>query len=183
MTIGMGVVTWRLLREERRRSAARLAALAAELGERPSASAEPVASPTDLFQIRSDERGERTRRLAGFGVAGVVVVAIVSVVLLFPTGQPEVVPEEPRLPVELVALRHERQDGMLAISGTVRNPRNGPAGRQLTVMALALDDHGGVISTGRAPIELDSSAAGTESTFAVSLPAEDATRYRISFSP
>ena len=48
-------------------------------------------------------------------------------------------------------------------------------------MALALDDDGGVVATGRAPVEQDGLAAGTESTFAVSLPVEDATRYRISF--
>lgn len=182
MTIGMGVVTWNLVREERRRSAARLAALAAELGDRPSASVEPPNTPTALFEFRSEETGERTRRLAGFAVAGGVVVAIVSVVLMFPTGQEtEVAPEDPVLPVELLVLTHTRQDGMLAISGTVRNPESGRAERDLTVMALALDDDGDVVATGRAPVEQDGLAAGTESTFAVSLPAEDATRYRISF--
>ena len=182
MTIGMGVVTWRLVREERRRSAARLAALAAELGEQPSASVGPSSAPTALFQFRSEEIGERTRRLAGFGAAGAVVVAIVSVVLMFPTGrQTEVTREDPHLPVELLALTHTHQDGMLAISGTVRNTGTGRAERDLTVMALALDDDGGVVATGRAPVEQDGLAAGTESTFAVSLPAEDATRYRISF--
>ena len=181
LTTGMGVVTWRLVREKRRRSAARLAALAAELGERPSASVEPSRAATALFQTRSEETGERTRRLAGFGVAGAVVVAIVAVVLMFSTGrQTEVTPEDLHLPVELLALTHTHQDGMLAISGTVRNPESDLAERDLTVMALALDDDGGVVATGRAPVEQDGLAAGTESTFAVSLPVEDATRYRIS---
>ena len=110
LTTGMGVVTWRLVREERRRSAARLAALAAELGERPSASVEPSRAATALFQTRSEETGERTRRLAGFGVAGAVVVAIVAVVLMFSTGrQTEVTPEDLHLPVELLALTHTHQ--------------------------------------------------------------------------
>ena len=67
---------------------------------------------------------------------------------------------------------------MLAISGTVRNLGSGRAERDLTVMALAPDDDGGVVATERVPVEQD---AGTESAFAVSLPVEDATRYRISF--
>ena len=181
MTIGMGIVTWRLVREERRRSVARLAALASELGEQPSTPVEPSTAPTDLFQPRSEDTGGRTRRLTGFGIAGAVVVTIVSVVLMFPTGRQETTPGEAHLPIELLALTHERQDGMLSISGTVRNPRNGAAERHLMVMALALDDDGAVVATGRAPIEQDSLAAGSESTFAVLLPAEDATRYRISF--
>ena len=181
-TIAMGIVTWRLVRKERRRTAARLAALAAELGEGPSASAEPATVPADLFQTRSEETGERTRRLVGFGVASVVVVAVVLVVLILPTGrQTELAPAEPHHPIELLALAHEHEEGMLAITGIVRHPGNRPEERQLTVMALALDDTGGVVATGRAPIERDSLAAGTDSTFAVSLSAEDATRYRISF--
>lgn len=185
MTIGMGLITWRLVRHERRRSAARLAALAGELGElgeQSSSSVEPSTASPDLFQTRSEETGERTRRLAGFGVAGAIVVTIVSVVLMLPTGpETESAPEKPPLPVELLALTHEHQDGMLAISGTVRNPGDGLAEPHLMVMALALDADGDVIATGRAPLEQDGPAAGTESTFAVLLPAEDATRYRISF--
>ena len=46
---------------------------------------------------------------------------------------------------------------------------------------MTLDDDGAVVATGRAPIGQHSLAAGTESTFAVLLPAEDATRYRLSF--
>ena len=42
MTVAMGVITWRLVREERRRSAARLAALAAELRRRQAAPAGPL---------------------------------------------------------------------------------------------------------------------------------------------
>jgi len=216
MTIGMGIVTWRLVREERRRSAARLSALAAELTRQdtskrppvptapsttpiptvdtrlqPSTSrggtGEPVAafslSSIDLFQTRSEGTEDWKRRLAGFGVAGVVFVTIVSVaVLTFPDGrQTSQALEEHQVPVELLALTHEHQDGILAISGTVRNPGNGQAERYLTVMALALDGEGIVVATGRAPLEREILAAGAESSFAVSLPVQDATRYRISF--
>ena len=46
MTLTMGVVTWRLVHEERRRSAARLAALAAEVQRgTPAATARPPATP------------------------------------------------------------------------------------------------------------------------------------------
>ena len=182
MTIGMGLVTWRLVREERRRSAARLAALAGELGQHPAPSPEPSTPPTDLFQARAEKPGELTRRLAGVGAAGVVIVAIVSVGLMPSTGrQTGIAPEASHLPIELLALTHDHQDGMLEISGTVRNPGNGLAAQQLTVMALVLDDEGDVVATERVPIGRDRLATGAESTFTVLLPAEVATRYRISF--
>lgn len=201
MTVGMGVVTWRLVREERRRSAARLSVLTAELARhdmqdmdeqprQPSSSrseggggtAASSHARTDLFQTRIDETEGWTRRLAGFGIAGVVLVAIISAaVLTFPGSRGDPALEDAQVPVELLALTHEHHDGMLAISGTVRNPGDGPAERRLTVMALALDRDGTVVATGRASLEPTGLPTGTESTFAVSLPADHATRYRISF--
>ena len=216
MTIGMGVVTWRLIRGEHRRSAARLSALADELRRRdqdrrksspiqptpevpivqadkplqtapPHMGTEPVpagsVTATGLFQTRTEETGSWVRRLAGFGVAAAVIVTLVSAAILtFPSNRHnEAAVDEPQVPIELLALTHEHQDGMLAISGMVRNPGNRQAEHHLTVMALALDDNGTVVATGRASLASDSLPAGTESTFAVSLPADDATRYRISF--
>lgn len=201
MTVAMGVVTWRLVREERRRSAARLSVLAAELAQhdlhdmheptrQPSSSRSEGAggtaasshAQTDLFQTQFDETQGWTRRLVGVGIAGVVLVAIVSAaVLTFSGGRRDRALEEVQVPVELLALTHEHHDGMLAISGMVRNPGDGPEERHLTVMALALDRDGTVVATGRASLEPTGLSTGTESTFAVSLPADDATRYRISF--
>jgi len=216
MTIGMGVVTWRLVRGERRRSAARVSALTDELRKReadrsrpspveptpevptvpadiplqpapPHVSTGPVpagsATATGLFQTRTEETGSWVRRLAGFGVAAAVLVTLVSAAILtFPSSRHNnAAIDELLVPIELLALTHQHQDGMLAISGMVRNPGNRQAEHHLTVMALALDDDGTVVATGRAPLASDSLPAGTESTFAVSLPADDATRYRISF--
>ena len=216
MTIGMGVVTWRLVRGERRRSAARLSALADELRRRdqdrrrsspieptpevpivpadkplhtapPHMDTEPApagsVTETGLFQTRTEETGSWVRRLAGFGVAAAVLVTLVSATILtFPGSRHnEAAVDEHQVPIELLALTHEHQDGMLAITGMVRNPGNRQAEQHLIVMALALDDNGTVVATGRASLASDSLPAGTESTFAVSLPADDATRYRISF--
>lgn len=215
ITMGMGVVTWRLIREERRRSAARLSALADELRQhepgrerasfvdspvdtvnvpadmplqtRPShVSADPVTGSSvtakDLFQPRVEETGAWMRRLAGFGIATAVLVTLVaSATLTFPDSRlNDAATDAPQMLVELLALTHEHQDGMLAISGMIRNRGNRQA-EQLTVMALALDHDGTIVASGRAPLASDSLLAGAESTFAVSLPAEDATRYRISF--
>lgn len=209
MTVGMGVVTWRLVREERRRSAARLSVLAAELarhdaprdmhdmddihdmderqpsfsrGEGAGETAASSHTRAGLFQTQFGETEGWTRRLAGFGIAGIVLVAIISAaVLTFPGGRRDQALEEAQVPVELLALTHEHHDGMLAISGTIRNPGDGPEERHLTVMALALDRDGTVVATGRASLEPTGLPTETESTFAVSLPADDATRYRISF--
>ena len=193
MTITMGVVTWRLVREERRRSAARLSALAAELkargitprpGDPPETEPAP---PADLFEPPLDSTGGWKRRLTGVGVAGALLAVLVSVALIAVTGGESGrddgtngTQENERAPVELLTLAHERHDGMLSISGTVRNLENGPD-EQLSVLAMAFDDDGTMVASGRTHLEADTLPPGAESSFTIALPAEEASRYRISF--
>ena len=222
LTIGMGVVTWRLVREERRRSAARLAALAAELKARgivPASRRQPHVQPTvdrrapmvdvaidsldeyhaeervahreepeappGLFERRFESAGGWAHRLTGIGVAGALLVVVVSVAIFaVPRGGAE--ENEPnrldeRVPVELLTLTHEREDGMLAISGTVRNPEDGLDEPQLSVLAMVFDDSGAMVASGRANLEAEILPAGSESSFTISFTAEQASRYRISF--
>ena len=219
--VAMGVVTWRLVREERRRSAGRLAALAAELQrrrttprdprsrERPSAvepaatrtttavpidvtirgpeplraTNEPGAQGVDLFGTPVDATGGWFRRLAGLGVAGIVLLGAVSAAIVtFSAGdQEDEAAVTDQVPVELLALNHEREDGLLAISGTIRNPLDGKVATHVIVLAMAFDHDGVMVATQRAPVELETLPPGVESPFAISLPAERASRYRISF--
>jgi len=194
MTIGMGVVTWRLVQEERRRSAARLASLADQLEaeddlplESPGigTSPRPDGPRDDLFGPRIDIGDGRTRRLAGIGIAALALAAVISAGTLVLPRPPQVeVAHEHNadsVPVELLTLDHAHADGMLAISGTVRNPDNGPTERRLTVLALVFDSDGEMVASGRAPLETNALPPGGESGFAVSIPAGDASRYRISF--
>ena len=227
MTVAMGVVTWRLVREERLRSAARLAALTAELQRERTAEPEPAphaartpstpslaahvrrAEPTSMaaasidIPSRHEEEpgaGETTmprdlfgspiesssgwpHRLAALGLAGAVLVAVLSIAIMVSANrdpQDAEVDTAP-VPVELLALEHERQGAFLTISGSVRNPADSPAASPLSVLAMVFDDDGVMVASGRAPLELDTLPPGGESPFAISLPADRANRYRISF--
>ena len=234
MTGAMGIVTWRLVREERRRSAARLAALASELQRgrpapprepdpmakpavtaarqtKPLARSGPPATPSHppidvtireredlspavpvvgagaptggLFGAPVQSTSGFTSLFAWFGAAAALIVAFVSAVILaFPDRDRDRVAEGPELvPVELLALEHDRQGSFLAISGSIRNPPEAAEARQLAVMAMAFDRDGAMVASGRAPVEGDTLLPGTETVFEVSLPAERIARYRVSF--
>ena len=219
--VAMGVVTWRLVQEERRRSAARLAVLAAELqrrratprdprsAERPSAvepaatrataavpvdviirgpeppraTNEPRAQGVNLFGAPVDATGGWSRRLAGLGLAGIVLLVAVSAAIVTSSAsdREDETGATDQVPVELLALKHEREDGLLAISGTIRNPLDGKVATHVIVLARAFDRDGVIVATQRAPLELETLPPGSESPFAISLPAKRASRYRISF--
>ena len=219
--VAMGAITWRLVREERRRSAARLAVLAAELQRRqatsrgprsagrpsaveavvtrstpaapvdvtirgpepPPATNEPDTQGVDLFGTPVDAPGGWSRRLAGMGMAGIVLLVAISAAIFTSaagTRENETTATD-QVPVELLALNHEREDGLLAISGTIRNPLDGKVATHMIVLALAFDHDGMMVATQRAPLELETLPPGGESPFAISLPATRASRYRISF--
>ena len=212
MTVAMGVVTWRLVREERRRSAARLMALTAELQRQqstvpaaPSSAPAPRApSPIDVTIRRSDggpsagegvwpggdlfagpapETGGWSRRLAALGGAGAILMVLIStaVLLSLDGDRKQVTTPADHAPVELLALEYQRQDGFLAISGLVRNPTGGSATSQLSVLAMAFDQAGVMVASGRAPLQIDTLPPGGEAPFTISLPGERASRYRVSF--
>lgn len=238
MTLSMGVVTWRLVREERRRSAARLAALAADLkrddrpappsptplashpSAMPTAWTEPVPTflpvsvsppagarraadvtirptraahapgvdrstgiPTGgLFGAPIESSSDPRARLLAFGAAAVVLIAVVSggIVMVADRDRDEVAAVE-RPPVELLVLEHDKEGAFLAISGSVRNPSEAAPADRLAVMAMAFDEDGTIVASGRAPVELDLLAPGVVSPFAVQVPAAGVIRYRISF--
>ena len=202
MTVAMGVVTWRLVREERRRSAARLAALEAELRRRGDGTSvlppEPPidvpipseASDTDLDTTAGDLFGGTaspstgwSRRFAAIGAAAVVIIAIIGLAVVVSIDtQPEDDTDQAAVPVELLALEHERQGSFLAISGSVRipaEPNNPPS--PLSVSAMVYDEAGVMVASGRVPLQLATLPPGAESPFSISLPADNASRYRISF--
>ena len=200
MTIAMGVVTSRLVRGERRRSAARLAALAAELKRQspddprlPTPSAQPSEMPadsetgprTELFGVRVELADGGVSRVARIAAAGLIMAAMVSIVatalMMRPHDGRANDDAEAGALVELVALTHRQQGGRLAISGTVRNPLGGPDQERLSVLATAFDAEGFVVASGRAPLTSERLPPGTESGFAVSLQTEQARRFRISF--
>jgi hypothetical protein len=268
----MSVVAWRLAREERRRSVARVAALAMEihsqtapaddLTPRPSRRREAgglrvgpprleqvgptVASPggsdaereganvsgsgggtprrfEDLLELRSgpipsghsdlfaaaEPGASPASRFAAVVALGIFVVgagAALAVVLSggsrgaanpAPTHAPvasgsnqtlradassrQTVPIE-SLPLELVALGHERDADRLTIRGVVRNPPSGNEASGLVAVVFLFNRDGGFLTSGRAAIDASALAPGAESPFAVTVAgAADAGRYRVSF--
>ncbi len=202
LAIAMGVVTWRLVQEERRRSAARLAALAAELrsGEGWSASdvpdpfepepaaddgaaSEPGAGSGGLFSSPVPSTPAGWGRFAALaGAAGVVLAVVATVFLLSEPGAGDA--NEPlddvRPPLDLIALRHAAEGPFLDISGSVRNPAAVDAER-LSVVAMAFDAAGTLVATRRTPVDTPSLPPGADSPFTIRLLAAGINRYRISF--
>ena len=202
LALGMGVVTWRLVQEERRRSAARLAALAAELrsdaewaaNEAPDpfaaesaadggAANDPEAETGGLFSSSVLSTTAGWGRFAALaGAAGVVLAAMATVFLLSgPDAGDAAEPlEDARPPLDLIALRHAAEGPFLDISGSVRNPGAVDAER-LSVVAIAFDEAGTLVATRRIPVETPSLPPGADSPFTIRLLAAGISRYRISF--
>ena len=185
MTLGMGIVTWRLLRDERRRSAARIAALAAELdGYRaaPPSLPEP-ATPSPFTGLGAASAEAPVPGWAAQG-AGLVAAAglVLAVVLITAIGLREGDGGEPgppaRAPIELLALAHEPAGSALAISGSVRAAEATVAG-PLAVLATALDAGGSPVASRR--VALPELVPGAVLPFVVEVPAAGVSRYRISF--
>lgn len=192
IAVAMGTVTYRLVREERRRSDARVAALAEELRSgsragRPVADpkAPPVAGkPTELplFDPPPESPSTLRNRLTALGAAAVAVGVILAVGFLgLSRDGSERAPGEPHAPVELLALEHDTVGPLLAISGSVRNPSDAPTLAELFVVAMAFDEAGAMIASRRTVIAAPILMPGAASPFVVEIPAEDVSRYRISF--
>lgn len=204
LAISMGVVAWRLVEEERRRSDARLAALAAELRGGRGSSSDPGSEPfvpelpaadvagadgpapgvEGLFSPPLESTSTGWTRLAAIGGAAVVVLSIVAATLLLSgsdDGDAAATAEDVRPPLDLIALGHTEEGPFLDISGSVRNPAAGTGVDRLSVVALAFDEAGTLIATRRTPVDVPALAAGADSPFVVRLVAAGIRRYRISF--
>ena len=192
IAVAMGAVTYRLVRDERRRSDARVAALADELrgGSRagpPAADpkAPPVSGgPTDLplFDPPPESPSTLGNRLTALGAAAVAVTAVLAVGFVGVSRDgAERAPGDPHAPVELLALEHDAAGPLLAISGSVRNPSDAATLAELFVVAMAFDEAGAMIASRRTAIAAPILMPGAASPFVVEIPAEDVSRYRISF--
>ena len=198
-------IAWQVTRAERQRRAARVAALAAAAGigtlpaaasaEVPAALHEfmpardeaPAATPvavSDLFANPVAESGSAGRQRWLMGAAGVVaaVVIVFAGIGFLGTRAVATVTAPHQLPLELVALSHNRADGALAVAGLVRNPPAGGPVQNLEAEVRVFDAAGILIGTRSAPVESAALAPGQEASFAVSLgELVTAARYRVSF--
>jgi hypothetical protein len=204
----MTLITWRVMRHERRRSDARVAALAADIHAEDSSvgsASEPIvphetpaaAFAGDLFASRQLTRSG-SRALSTVAVGGLVVAAGVALVVVLGSGDNPTTPASPSVPpsvqespsvnqapeaaLELVALAHEREADRLTVRGVVRIPPMAPALSHVTAVVLLFNYEGGFITSGRAELDGRTLGPGAETKFIVTVPgAANVGRYRVSF--
>jgi hypothetical protein len=202
LAVGMGAALIRLLREERRRSDARVAALVDAAGDRGAdvrprqAEVSPVdfdlraevdvAGVSDMF-VEPERSSPWGRRIAvAAGVAAIVTVA--GYVLLSrdttmaDTTAPAAAAQTQGAPLELLSLRHTQQPGTLTITGLVQNPRSGVALSRVTATAFLFSEEGTFLASGRAPLDFSTIGPGDESPFVVTVSVTGSVaRYRVGF--
>ena len=190
----MSVVAWRLTRDERQRSAARVSALAADIhGEGPS----PVHVSDSFFaEERSRTPGSPFRALA----IGVLVVGTAIGLVVFASGSPRssaaaappaapapvnpvaAAPKALEAPLELVKLGHEREGDRLIVRGVVRYPAGTDVANLVAIVSV-FNHEGDIAASGQGLVAgTRPGAAGVESTFVVTVPGvRDVARYRVAF--
>jgi hypothetical protein len=186
---GFGAFAWRLLRLERERSAARVAALAAAIDATTPAA--PTAGIAELFAPkRSDAAAGNPMLKAAVAVAmtilGAVILAWASSgadeTTVRNAGAAGVTRTRDAAPLELISMRHTREGANLTVSGLVRNPPAGASVSRITAVVLAFNSAGAFVTSGRAALDFTTLDPGDESPFVVTIAgAPDVARYRVSF--
>jgi hypothetical protein len=197
----MGAIAWRIGGDERRRSEARIAALAAEIDAEPHLATDRdsrfttmpdgVPPDSDLFAAAAPRAGSRWAAVVS---AGVLVLGTAAAVIVLSRGASVVgaraasgpaAPITPRPaagPLELVALGHEREADRLIVRGVVRNPAAGAPLDRLTAVVFLFSRDGGFLTSGHAALEPSTLRPGSDTSFAVTVPgAAGVGRYRVSF--
>lgn len=218
----MTAIAWRVTREARARSNARVAALAQDINSgfdefRPGDGAAgpkgpasrlpagrvlldptPPAPATNVGRVLLDPAAEPANgpRWTIAVAAGALMFAIIAAVAVVsmpgsdartaPPMQPSAPAAAPppaaaQTPLELVALGHEREGGRLTVRGVIRNPPSAAERDGLTAVVSIFDQDGSFVTSGRAAVASAALVPGGESTFVVSVPAGDVSRYRVSF--
>ncbi|MGE3844446.1 MAG: hypothetical protein AB7I50_23015 [Vicinamibacterales bacterium] len=185
VAVSTSVFAWRIARESRERSAARVAALASDLvtddETRVESSEDEQASQHGGTGLFVESIGDESGRLAVPVIAGVLAGIIgLGTIAAWRSAASEAVPGTHTL--ELVALRHVAQGEGLDISGLVRNPSGNDPARNVVAVVFAFDKQNNFITSARAPLDFATLAAGDESPFVVTLgSAAGVARYRVSF--
>ncbi len=208
MAAALSAIVWRMLRLERQRSNARVAALtAAALGASTHGRANPdlndlplsTPGPSDgesatASPLFAAARGE-SPWAARFTVMLALALVVASAVLFSlaargrsaanaatGSGARTLPAPSTRGQLELMSLQDSRQAGSLTISGVVQNPRTGVNLSHVAVTAYTFDDGGSYLASGHALLDVTALAPGEESPFTVTVPATDnVARYRVGF--
>ena len=176
----MSAIAWRVAADERRRSEARVAALSAAIHDAP-------VSGIDVPTTRQARSGSRP--VAVMAAGALVFAAAIAVAIVFnprvtraahpPAPAAVAVPEV--LPLELVALGHERDGNQLIVRGVVRNQTSAADWERMAAVVQLFTPDGRLLNSGRSAL-VSPSRPGGEASFAVTLPDAGAGgRYRVSF--
>jgi hypothetical protein len=199
LAAGTTIVAVRLLRDDRRRSDARVAALSRMADGPAPAGAGPDflhelervgsvedAAVTDIGLFA--EPGQPSAwglRLVIAGALGVIVISLAAAGLLRSNTRAlarDADAARAHAPLELLALRHAERDGVLTVSGRVQNPVDAPGVSVLTATVFLFGSEGHFMGSGRARIDAGTLAGGEESAFVVAVPVTGmVARYRVSF--
>jgi hypothetical protein len=200
VAVVMSVVAWRLVRESRERSAARVAALSDAIDGVPShafddpdgldafpvtpSSNDTAALPGGMFGKLQESRSPLLR-IGPALLAGVVLVGgVVGLALIVSSGGEKAsaaASAAPR-PLELLSLRHELTPAALTVTGLVRNASENAPHERIAAMVFLFDANGAFLGSGRAPLDFTTLSPGEESPFVVSVKRTgNVARYRVSF--
>ncbi|HXD75270.1 MAG TPA: hypothetical protein VN628_16085 [Vicinamibacterales bacterium] len=178
----MSAVAWRMTREERRRSDARVAQLAEALYEEDGGSSVTVA------QLLETARPDNRPRYLITMLAGICVVGALGGAGIFiartrsdsPSRNARLQPSD--VPLELLELDHEREGGHLIVRGVVRNPADSSERDGLSAVVVLVGHDGSVVASGRSALPNARLLPGATAPFVVTVSgAADIDRFRLSF--
>jgi len=158
-------IAWRQHREARRRSDARVAALAAAID-----------GPLEAFT------SARPVRNGWMIAAGAVPILLVVAALLVTRGpRPASTPPVSRQPdaLELLDMHHDRSGDLLTVTGTVRVRGHNTA--PVTAVVTGRDAAGRIVASAHAPLDDAALDLEGESSFQVSVSGHDVRRYQVRF--
>ncbi len=210
LAVGMTVVAARLLGRDRRRSAARVAALEAEAFDldleiqiEPEREREPRGTSFAAFRdgeanmfAATDEPKAPSRRWLALAAVGIVMAGLMGTAYaLFKPAPLGASPSAPTAaapsaavpgahtpPIELLSLKHTIDGSTFTLAGLVQNPVDGAPLTHVLAVVYLFDNDGAYFATGRADLEFRGLRPGEESPFIVKIPqTSHVGRYRVGF--
>ena len=178
------VMAWRVVQADRRRSDARVRALAADLSQ---------TAGNPLFTVAGPEASPRSRAPIAVVAGGLIVGSVVVLALILSSGQEPAAsalsnrstmagPDAAGPALELLSLTHERADGNFVVRGLVHNPQSGRTVNRLKAVVLFYDDAGNLVTTAESIVEPGSFPPDGRAYFSVNLHRDSPVeRYRIGF--
>ncbi len=198
LAIGMAVLAWKLLHEDRQRSAARSEALQAMAMAEDEEDEEAGLDARGRFTAIDDEletaprpdpifaavpRQASGRRWPAVAALLVVAAAAGGAYAIRQSDLHLHLPFGHQAPLELISLRHTADsNGTFTVTGLVEDPAGGTALHHVIAVVYLFDANGDYFANGQAPLDLTALSPGEESPFVVHVPTTSrVTRYRVGF--